>query len=221
MIKAIIFDFDGTLADTLPEIHEGVNMTMRILGHPEHSRESIKSFINNGARQLIRRALPAALQEDENTVDEALKIFEKCYGEVYLHTEKTYNGVKELVQRLHKDYKIGVLSNKQDPFVKQLSAQVLAAGSYDAAQGVIPNHPTKPHAYLSEKIAADMGVATGECILVGDSDIDFLTAQNANMEHIGVTWGFRSEEFLREKGVTQIAHTPEELETLIRGTIRL
>lgn len=217
MKKAVIFDFDGTIADTISAIREGVNMTMRLKGYPEHDHEAILSFINYGARQLIRSALPVKLQDNEEAINETLKLYDQCYEKVFLHTDRAYAGVTELIQRLHKDYKIGILSNKQDIFVKQLSEQILGKENYDAAQGVIPNHPTKPHPYLSERIAADLGVTTEDCVMVGDSDIDLLTARQADMTHIGVTWGFRSEEFLREKGATRIAHTPEELETLIRA----
>ena len=215
MIKAIIFDLDGTLANTIPEIREGVNMTMEKLGHPTHSPESILSFINNGARHLIRCALPCELQGDEAAVDHALAQFNQCYGETYMNTKTTYDGVRELVEKLHGAYKIGVLSNKQDPFVKNLSRQLLGEEYCDAAQGVIAGMPPKPHPYHTEKIAAELGVSTEECVMIGDSDIDLLTAQNANMKHIGVTWGFRSEEFLREKGVKNLAHTADELEALI------
>ena len=217
MIKAIVFDLDGTLANTLPEIREGVNMTVRKMGYPEHDMAAIQSFINFGARHLIRCSLPSELQQNEEKVDEALALFDHCYGEVCLHTTETYDGMKELVARLHRDYKIGILSNKQDHYVKQLAVQLLGAENYDAAQGVIFGLPTKPNPYLSEKVAEAMGVKTCECVMVGDSDIDILTAKNASMTHLGVSWGFRDEAFLREHGATQIAHTPHELESMIRS----
>lgn len=216
MKKAVIFDFDGTIADTLSAIREGVNMTMRLRGYPEHSLKSIQSFINHGARQLIRNALPVELQEDDGIINETLKLYDQCYAKVFLQTDRAYDGVAEMIERLHGDYKIGILSNKQDIFVKQLSAQVLKKGTYDAAQGVIPNRPTKPHPFLSEKIASDMGILPEDCIMVGDSDIDILTAKQADMTHIGVAWGFRNEEFLQQHGAIRIAHTPEELEEMIR-----
>ena len=215
MIKAIIFDFDGTIADTIPAIREGVNATMRLRGYPEHSLEAIRSFINYGARRLIQSSMPAHLREDDALVDAVLQDYNRCYGEVYHHTETAYDGVAELIARLRGSYKIGVLSNKQDVFVKRLTAQVLREGTWDAAQGVIEGLPTKPDPYLSEKIAADLGVSPSECLMIGDSDIDLLTAQNAGMAHIGVTWGFRSEEFLRDRGVQCFAHTPAQLEALI------
>jgi len=219
MKKAIIFDLDGTLADTIPAITEGINRAMKRLGYPERNEEEIRSFINYGARHLIRCAIPRDYWDDDAAIDHALEVYNGTYGEVVLLTDKPYDGMRELVKRLHKDYKIGVLSNKQDVYVKQLSQLLLGEENYDAAQGVAPGHPTKPHPYLPEKIAAELGIATQDCIMIGDSDIDLLTAQNAGMTHIGVAWGFRSEEFLLEKGATTIAHTPEELETLIRSIL--
>ena len=217
MKKAIIFDLDGTLADTIPAITEGINRAMRRLGYPERSEEEIRSFINHGARHLIRCAIPREYWDDDKAIDHALEVYNQSYGEVVLLTDRTYDGMRELVEKLHTSYKIGVLSNKQDIYVKQLSHVLLGDENYDAAQGVAPGHPTKPHPYLPQKIAADLGVATEDCIMIGDSDIDLLTAEGAGMAHIAVAWGFRSEEFLLEKGAKNIAHNPQELEALIRG----
>lgn len=217
MKKAIIFDLDGTLADTIPAITEGINRAMRRLGYPDRSEEEIRSFINYGARHLIRCAIPREFWDDDAAIDRALQVYNGTYGEVVLLTDTPYDGMRELVEKLHKDYRIGVLSNKQDIYVKQLSHVLLGDENYDAAQGVAPGHPTKPHPYLPQKIAADLGVATEDCIMIGDSDIDLLTAEGAGMTHIAVTWGFRSEEFLIEKGAKNIAHNPEELEALIQS----
>ena len=216
MIKAVIFDFDGTIADTKPALREGVNRTMRLYGYPEHTDEDILRFINNGARELIRRAMPKTLQRDEEQVSRVLEDYNRLYGEVFLLTDHAYDGIVELVERLRGAYRVGVLSNKQDVYVKALCAQVLPKGSYMIAQGVIAGKPTKPHPYLSELVAASLGVKPEECVIVGDSDVDILTAKNAGMRHIGVSWGYRSEAFLREKGATAIAHTPQEIEVLLK-----
>ncbi len=217
MIRAIIFDFDGTLADTVPALCEGINLTMRRYGYPEHTEADILRFINHGARELVRRAMPKALQSDEEQVTRVLADYDEIYRAVYLHTRETYPGLRELVERLHNEFgfRIGVLSNKQDPFVKGLCRQVLSPGSYDAAQGVIYGKPTKPDPYLSRIVADILGVAPHECAVVGDSDVDIRTAEAAGMLHIGVGWGYRTEEFLRAAGATRIAHTPQELLQLI------
>ena len=218
MIKALIFDFDGTVADTIPALCEGVNLTMRRHGYPEHTEDDIRRFINNGARKLIERSMPLPDRDCEETVSRVLSDYNECYGLVYHHTDAAYDGVAELIARLHKTYRIGVLSNKQDEFVKKLCRQVLAEGSYDVAQGAIEGHPTKPDPYLPHLVCRSLGVLPEECIMIGDSDVDLRTASNSGMRHIGVTWGFRSEDFLRASGVTTLAHSPEELEGVLGKT---
>ncbi len=216
MIKAILFDFDGTVADTIDALKEGVNRTMRRHGYPEHTYEDILSFVNHGARDLIRRAIPTELQTDEVLIDRVFADYNRDYAQVYHLTDRAYDGVAESIARLHgQGYRIGVLSNKQDRFVKGLCASVLHEGTYDAAQGMEMGQPGKPHPYLAEKIARELGVSVQECIMIGDSDVDIATAKNVGMTHIGVSWGFRSEAFLREHGATHIARTPQELEDLI------
>lgn len=211
MYKAIIFDFDGTVADTISAITEGINLTMRLYGFPEHCDTDVLRFINHGPRELIRRALPEHMRDDSASVDRVLEDYTRFYGEVYLHTRVAYDGIPELISRLHKRCKIGILSNKQDLYVRKLCEQVLAPGSYDETQGVYPGAPTKPDPFLSNRIAEKLGVSPAECVMIGDSDVDHETARNAGMIHIGVSWGYRDEAFLRAHGATRIAHTPQEL----------
>lgn len=216
MIKAVIFDFDGTIANTIPAIREGVNATMRRYGYPEHTNEEILSFINFGARQLIRSAMPAELREDEALVDRVLADYDEDYSRVYDHTRVAYDGIPALIDRLHRaGHPVGVLSNKQDAFVKKLSEQVLIPGSWDSAHGVGDGQPAKPDPFLSNLVARELGVKTSECIMVGDSDVDIRTAENAGMLHVGVSWGYRNEDFLRAHGAVRVARTVSELETII------
>ena len=216
MIRAIIFDFDGTLADTIPTLCKGINLTMSVYGYPIHTEAEVLEFINYGARELIRCAMPQALQTDESLIDRVLADYDKIYGEIFLHTDHCYDGMKALVQDLHgMGLKIGVLSNKQDRYVKALCQSVLLPDTYDAAQGVISGKPTKPDPYLSHLIAQRLAVDPSECIMVGDSDVDIKTAHNAGMRHVGVSWGYREDAFLRANGAEYVAHTPEELKKMI------
>lgn len=216
MIRAVVFDFDGTIADTIPAICEGVNRTMRLYGYPEHTEKAVRTFINYGARRLIAQAMPEAVRENAEAVDRVLGTYDREYGLVYDHTRVAYPGMAELIDRLHKNgLRIGVLSNKQDAFVKRLAQQVLVPGSYDAAHGVGAGQPAKPDPFLSHLVADELGVLPQECIMVGDSDIDILTAKNAGMMHIGISWGYRDEAFLLVHGATVIAHTPDEIEALV------
>ena len=215
-MKAILFDFDGTIANTVPAIREGVNNTMRRYGYPLHTEEEILSFINHGPRELIRRAIPESARSAEQ-IDRVLADYNTEYGKVYDHTREAYAGMAELVDRLHRaGYRIGVLSNKQDEFVKKLAEQVLLPHSYGAARGVRPGEPTNPDPLMPTELAKALGVPLSECVMVGDSDVDIATAKNAGMAHIGVSWGYRDEAFLRANGATRIAHTPEEIETILK-----
>lgn len=221
MIKAVLFDLDGTIADTIPAIAEGINMVMRLRGYPEHPEKAVLGFINYGSRELMRSAMPEELRTDEELVSAVLADYDRCYGTCYDHTTETYPGIPELMRALRDELglKIGVLSNKQDMYVKKLCDQLLPEGLCSAAQGVIPGNPPKPDPFLSNRTASALGVEPSECIMIGDSHIDFYTAQNAGMTHIGVSWGYRSEEFLREIGATRIAHTADELLDLIKSLL--
>ena len=221
-MKAVIFDFDGTIADTLEAIGEAVNTTMQSYGYPSHSLADIRSFINNGARELVRRAMPKQLQIDEALLDRVYADYHREYGKTYLHTKIAYDGIPELIRDLHNaGVRVGVLSNKQHEYVVNLSKQVLPKGCFDAAQGVVPEQPTKPHPYLSELVAAHLGISPCECVMVGDSDVDILTAKNAGMTHVGVSWGYRDEETLRKNGATRIAHTPDELKKILKDLLKI
>ena len=221
MIRAVIFDLDGTVADTVSALREGVNLTMEAYGYPTHTDADILRFINNGARELIRRAMPETLRTDEALVSRVLADYNRAYATVYHHTDKPYDGIPALVRSLKEEMGllIGVLSNKQDAFVRNLSAQLLPAGFFDAAQGVIEGKPTKPNRFLSERVAAALGVDLSECVMVGDSDVDIRTAREAGMRHVGVSWGYRDEAFLRENGATLIAHDPTELLQILKRMI--
>ena len=220
-IKAIIFDFDGTLANTIPAITLGVNNTLRRLGLPTHNEAEVLRFINHGARELIRQSLAESFRDDAAYVDRAFTVYNEEYGKTYLLTREPYPGVADLVSDLHGKYRVGVLSNKQDEFLTDLVRQVLPSGSWDAVAGVERGKPTKPDPYLSRKIAASLGVDPAECIMVGDSDVDLATAQNAGMAHIGVAWGYRSAAFLREAGVVHIADTVPALADMIEEVARI
>ena len=215
-MRAVIFDFDGTIADTISAIREGINLVMDELGFARHTDEEVLTFVNHGSRELLRRALPERYRKDEDMVTHALALYDKHYLTVCYHTDKTYPGVRELVGRLHeKGYAIGILSNKQAPVLEKLAASLLKEGSVDAVQGVFPGAPVKPDPFLSHRICERLGVTPADCVFVGDSDVDVATAKNAGMTHVAVTWGFASEEHLTAVGATRFAHSADELEHII------
>ena len=210
MLQAVIFDLDGTLANTIPAIREGVNLTMAKYGYPQHTDADILKFINNGARELIRRAMPEALRTNEEQVSRVLANYDVLYGGVYHHTDRLYDGVEDTLRKIRDELglSIAVLSNKQDQFVRRLCDQLLPHGLCQHAQGVIAGKPSKPNPYLAGLVSQALNIPLCDCVMVGDSDVDIRTAQEAGMAHIGVAWGYRSKEFLLQNGATLIADTP-------------
>lgn len=211
-IKALIFDLDGTLADTIPAITEAVNMTMEQLSFPTHTNEEIRNYIGRGPRHLISEALPKEISITQpKTVDKALELYNKAYAKTYLNTNSLYDGLEEVIITLSKYYKIAVLSNKQDEYVKNLVKQLLPEGICEIARGTVNGKPAKPSPDVALKILEELGVSNYECMLIGDSDIDIQTAQNAEMDYLSVSWGYVSKTKLLMKGAEEIINSPEEL----------
>ncbi len=211
MIKAIIFDLDGTVADTISAIREGVNLTMEQLGYPTHTDADIRRFINHGARELIRQALPAEVSADPARVDAALQVYHGMYDKTYTHTNLCYEGMVEAMCALGQTHVLAILSNKQDRMVKGLAAQLLPAGTVKVAQGQIEGVPTKPDPTAVWEICKALGVDPAECAFVGDSDVDMQTAINAGCLPVGVTWGYRGADVLRAAGAKVLVDKPSEL----------
>lgn len=208
-LKAIIFDFDGTVADTIDALKHGINLTMNELGYPESTKEDVLRNINNGARELIRRSLPTELQKDEEKVTEVLTLYRKMYDKVYMETKMPYAGIPEVFTELHKrGYLLAILSNKPDEYMLPLAKALLPDGTYQIARGQRPGVAAKPDPGCVFTLTDELGVSPNECALVGDSNVDMLTAKNAGLLAVGVTWGYRSEEVLREAGADLIAHKP-------------
>ena len=210
MYKALIFDLDGTIADTLPAILAALNATMRHFGYPEHGIPALRSFINNGARKLVTRAMPEA-ERTEAQIDAVLAFYDAAYTESYLQTDTTYAGIDTAIAELRRrGYRIGVLSNKQDYMVKGLCAQLLP-GLIETAYGQRPGYPTKPDPTVPLAVAAELGAKPHEVAFIGDSDVDIKTAIAAGFAPIGVAWGYRPARLLQELGAETVLPSPDAL----------
>jgi len=218
MIKALIFDLDGTLADTIESIREAVNLTMEHFGYPIRSYEEVRLAIGSGARNLIAKTMPAEASQDDMQVDRVFAYYDEVYATTYLHADHCYEGMKEAVEELNRrGYRIAVLSNKQDVYVKALCQSLFMPEVIQIAQGQT-ELPHKPDPTVPLMIAKELGVQSAECAFVGDSDVDIYTAQNAGMLAVGCAWGYRGEEVLLECGADLILHHPSAL-TEIFGDI--
>lgn len=218
MIKALIFDLDGTLAHTLPAIAEGMNLALEELGYPQINEDRVYEFINLGARDYAKMALPEEYREDDARIDALYAAYNCNYAKVYMHTDTTYDGIPQMIDVLKGKYPMAVNSNKQDEFVKALVAQLFPDGTFVAAEGFRTDRAPKPDPAVPLQLAALMGASPEECAYIGDSDVDVRTALNAGMHAIDVCWGYRPEQVLYDIGAEKVAHTPEELIKIIENT---
>lgn len=217
MIKALIFDLDGTLAHTLPAIAEGMNLALAELGYPAIDEQQVYEFINLGARDYAKNALPEQYREDDARIDALYAAYNRNYAKVYMHTNTTYDGIPEMIAYLGEKYSMAVNSNKQDEFVKALVAQLFPQGTFVAAEGFRTDRAAKPDPAVPLQLAMLMGAEPQECAYIGDSDVDVKTAKNAGMHAIDVCWGYRPEHVLYQMGAEKVAHTPQELCEIIEN----
>ena len=215
MIKAVIFDLDGTLLNTLEDLANASNFALRSCGYNEHPIKDYIRFIGSGRYILMKRILPEEDKNNEEAIEKVLKLFDEYYGEHMHDTTKPYDGIYELIKELKiKNIKLAVVSNKPDEFAGETVNRYF--GNYfEITYGQRPNHAVKPDPKTVYEVMEYLNVTKEECIYVGDSDVDMKTAQNAGVKSIGVAWGFRGEEELKSAGADYIIRTPQELVNLL------
>ncbi len=199
--KLLIFDLDGTIADTIYSIRDGVNLAMDKYGLPHRSYEDIRAAIGNGARLLIKRSIPSELQSDEAFCGRVFDDYDKFYEQTYANVDGCYEGMSEAMRQLHsRGYKLAVLSNKQDAYTKKIIGLLFPDGivEYVAGQTALP---TKPDPTVPLMIAEHFKVAAAECAFIGDSEVDVRTAKNAGMTAVACAWGYRPPEMLEDADV--------------------
>ena len=212
MKKVIIFDLDGTLADTIKDITDGLNGMLCEYGFPTITVEQTLNNINNGALELVRRSLPEDKREDENFVKKAKLIYEKYYSICYNCNTTEYKGCTEALRKLSiSGISLNVLSNKQDEFVKSIVKRLFPDIHFDFVMGHSDRFKTKPDPSSALYILSSLGCDPIDAVLIGDSNVDILTAKNAGITPIGVNWGYRSREILIESGAAHIVAKPEML----------
>lgn len=208
--KLVIFDLDGTILDTLEDLANGVNYALQAHGMKTRTIDEVRCFVGNGIANLISRAVePGTPQEKEKQVYDT---FTSYYKEHCADCTRPYEGILELMKSLHEAGLLtAVVSNKGD-FAVQILCEDYFPGLLDFAVGERKNIRRKPAPDSVLAVLEKFGTKPQEAVYIGDSDVDIETAKNAGLEEIAVSWGFRSEEFLKEHGAVTIVHTVKELE---------
>ena len=209
--KLLIFDLDGTLADTLITIRDGVNMAMSQNGFSCRTYDEVRRAIGNGAVELIRRTVPEEFRNDEETVNRVYADYNRAYGEIFADIDGCYPFVSEALHELcNRGYTIAVLSNKPDPLVKSIIKKLFADGVFKIAQGQT-ELPRKPDPTVPLMIAEQLGFEPKMVAFIGDSDVDIFTGKNAGMLSVGCSWGYRDLDVLEKAGADIIINSPTEL----------
>lgn len=212
MIDAVIWDLDGTLADTLEDIALSVNHALKMHGEPDHPLPRYRDMIGAGAENLIRRAL----REDRRyRTAEVLATYRGHYAEHLLDNSRPFPGIEAVLDALvARKKKIAVLSNKPDAPTKRLVDALFSKHPFSAVFGERAGIPKKPDPTAALEVARLMGCKPERCLFVGDSAIDMQTSVNAGMVGVGVTWGFRPEE-LQPSGARHLINEPGALLPLV------
>lgn len=211
--ELIVFDMDGTILDTLEDLKNCMNHTLKLYNMPERTINEIRSFVGNGILKLIERAVA------EGTTAETIKAIHKDYMAYYeLHCTdftRPYDGINDLIHNLReRGYKTAVVSNKAHDAVLSLCDQYFP-NLFDLAIGERPEIDKKPAPDMVNLVLEQLQVSREKAVYIGDSDVDVATARNSNLDMIAVDWGFRTREFLTEQGAETIVSKPEEILELV------
>lgn len=212
MKKAVIFDLDGTLADTIASITYCGNLALSRFGLPSFGEEDYKHFVGDGAAMLIRRALLAAGDERLEHFDEVYETYLEIFAKDCMYQVKPYEGICALLEELKRlSVRIAVLSNKPDRDSLRVVEALFGKGYFDFVQGQREDIPRKPDPAGVYRIMEAFGLPAGDFLYVGDSGVDMKTGRAAGIFTVGVLWGFRDRKELVENGADAVISKPLEL----------
>lgn len=216
MIKACIFDLDGTLADTVESIAYGVNHTLEYFGYAPRPVEEYNFYAGDGMDMTLKRALAAAGDKEGIHMKEGTPITRKFFGENPLYRVKPFTGIKEMLKALkERGIKMAVFSNKPHDAAVDVVATIFGNDIFDWVQGQSSEVPKKPDPTGANTIARRFGFQKEEFMYFGDTNTDMQTGLAAGMYTVGVTWGFRSREELEENHATAIINHPLQVLELL------
>jgi phosphoglycolate phosphatase len=210
-VRAVLFDLDGTLLDTLEDIGRAANRVLASNGFPEHPLESYKEFVGDGAAVLFQRALPGGYEQGE-TLERCLGQFREDYGHAWNIATRPYPGIPELLSGLsERGIRMSVFSNKPHSITVACVGGLLGGWTFDVVLGYREGSPKKPDPSGALAIARRTGIPPDEFLYLGDTGTDMETARAAGMKPAGALWGFRTEEELLRHGAQLLLIRPGEL----------
>ena len=212
-IKAVIFDLDGTLLNSVEDLACAMNHALKLYNYPEHSVEEIKEMVGRGLSFLIKSAAPNCSEEDFLKMKSA---FIEYYDKNSQKCTKPYAGIVPLLASLKNNgIKLAVVTNKPNVLLGNILTPIFG-DIFDSVTGQIDGIPTKPDPTLTLALIKKMSLIPNECAFVGDSDTDMQTAINAGILPIGAAWGYRSRDIIAAAGAKYIADYPSDILNIIQ-----
>ena len=213
--KAVLFDLDGTLLDTLDDLADSMNASLKRFGFPTNPVNTYRYLVGDGLVNLVSRALPAD-HRDEATINAVINAQWDEYSRNWANKTHPYEGIPELLDALEeREIAICVLSNKPDDFTQIIVKKFLSKWKFSIVRGESTKTPMKPNPLGANQIALELGIANSEFLYVGDSNTDMRTANAAGMYAVGVLWGFRSKDELLAAGAKALIERPIDLLNLL------
>jgi phosphoglycolate phosphatase len=214
--KAVLFDLDGTLLDTIEDLTDSMNAALERLGFPGHSSEACKQLVGEGVEHFAAGALPSEVRRDASIVSRCVGLMREEYRKRWSVKTRPYSGISELLDALaERGLRLAVLSNKADDFTRMMVSHYLAGWRFETVAGARPSVPRKPDPAPAIRVAEELGLDPAEIVFLGDSKTDMETALAAGMFPVGALWGFRSAEELSASGAKRLIRRPDELLGLI------
>lgn len=213
--KAVIFDLDGTLLDTIEDIKITMNKALSRYNYPQFSTEEYKYFVGKGVDNLIRQVIKAG-NIDEKAFDNLKKDYYEIYEKQSTVNTKIYEGINELINILKsRKISVNVLSNKPHGQTVDVINYYFETGTFDFVYGKKEEFLPKPDASSALDLVNNLAIKSEEVLYVGDTETDMLTAQNSGFFSVGVLWGFRKEDELINSGAKKIVSHPLEIIKLL------
>lgn len=214
-VRAVVFDLDGTLVDSLDDIAAAMNVVLRTFSFAEHPRDAYRAFVGEGVEALVRRALPTG-SDDEPMVRRALGLMREAYEQHLDRQTRPYQGIPELLETLtDRGVLLAVLSNKVEELTQQVVERCFDASRFTFIRGARPDVPRKPDPTAALQLVEASGIPAAQWLFLGDTHIDLATARAAGMTSVGVTWGFRPDEMRTGEADHVVDHPAEVVPLLI------
>ncbi len=209
--KAVIFDLDGTLLDSLQDLAEAANRSLADCGFPTHPLEAYRYFVGDGLQTLIRRILPEDARTERN-MEQVQERFRQDYGRNWNVRSRLYRGIGEMLDHLATNgVAMNILSNKPHDFTGACVRHYLATWPFVQVLGNRPGIARKPDPAGALEIAASLEMEPEEIVFLGDTATDMETASRAGMYPVGALWGFRTADELRKSGAGLLIDRPAQL----------